>query len=86
MCNRGGRRYRSYSPTTSQHEGHRVEHSTTILRTKKCTGVSLFLLHVLGKAVHETHSQFLLGVWMQHDLQDIYEGQKKLFGISKADT
>ena len=28
------------------------------------------------KAVHETHSQFLRGVWMQHDLQDIYEGQK----------
>ena len=28
------------------------------------------------KAVHETHSQFLRSVWMQHDLQDIYEGQK----------
>ena len=46
----------------------------------------LFLLHVLKKAVHETHSQFLLGVWMQHDLQDIYQGQKKFFGIPDADT
>ena len=41
---------------------------------------------MLEKAVHETHSQFLLGVWMQHDLQDIYEGQKKFFGIPEADT
>ena len=41
---------------------------------------------MLEKAVHETHSQFLLGVWMQHDLQDIYEGQKKFFGIPESDT
>ena len=38
-------------------------------RTKKYIVKSLFLLH-------ETHSEFLLGVWMQHNFQDIYEGQK----------
>ena len=46
MCHRGGRQYGSYCPTTPQNEGHRVEHSTT----KKSTGTSLFLLHVLGKS------------------------------------
>ena len=30
-------------------------------RTKECTG---------------THSPFLLGVWKQHDFQDIYKGQQ----------
>ena len=31
MCHRGGRRYGSYCPATPQNEGHRVEHSTTVL-------------------------------------------------------
>ena len=31
MCHRGGKRYGSYSPATSQNEGHGVEHSTAVL-------------------------------------------------------
>ena len=87
MCNRGGRRYRSYSPTTSQHEGHGAEHSPTVLPHQEVAlGHRSSCCMCKIKAINETHSQFLLGVWMQHDLQDIYEGQKKFFGIPEADT
>ena len=80
MCNRGGRRYRSYSPTTSQHEGHGAEHSPTVLPHQEVAlGHRSSCCMCKIKAINETHSQFLLGVWMQHDLQDIYEGQKKFF-------
>ena len=56
-------------------------------RTKKWHwDIALFAASVRKNAVHETNFQFLLGVWLQHDLQGIYEGQKKIFRIPEADT
>ena len=48
---------------------------------------SLFLLPAcVRNKPFMIHTQFLLGVWIQHDFQDIYEGHKKFFGIPEADT
>ena len=76
MCHCGGRRYGSYCPLTPRTKDIESNTAQLFFRTKTCAGTLLFLLHVLGKAVHETHSPFLLGVWMQRDFQGIYEGQK----------
>ena len=76
MCHRGGRRYGSYCPATSQNEGHRVERSTTVLPHQEvhwdialiaaCVSKKPFMRHILSfysvSGCNTTSKMFMKGI------------------------
>ena len=73
MCHRRGKRYGSYSPATSQNEGHGVDHSTAGLSHQEAAmGLINFLISYVTPILYRIYLKYFKGVSMQNQIYYIF--------------